>query len=137
MAEWGCSSLVVQEWDLLELCLAADLVCVPVTSAMWQAMLARTPVVCIQPRARLEQYDQLGIDYLKGKGIIHISPEEDPVPIFKKLLFDPSARQAQIERGLIHVTEHVGPLDGCSSQRLAQWMVEIIQSAPQKGLRAK
>jgi len=129
MASCGICGVLVQDFDLLELCLAADLVSVPMTAAVWIPMLARTPVVCIQPRATIQRFEQLGYDYLKGKGIVYISPEEDPVPIFRKFLFDPSARQAQIERGLAHVEEHMGPLDGNSSQRLIDFMTEIIKTA--------
>jgi hypothetical protein len=128
MAAWNCSGTLVQDCDLLDLCLAADLVSAPITTAVWQAMLARTPVVSIQPRALLEQFENMGFDYLKGKGIVYIPPESDPVPIFEKLLFDTGSRQAQIERGLLHVSEHIGPADGHAAHRLAQFIAEIMQS---------
>lgn len=129
MSAWDCSGVLVHDCDLLELCLAADLVCtISTTTAVWQPMLARTPVVYVQPRDALGQLDQVGFDYLKGKGVVHISPEEDPAPAFERLIFDSSTRQAQIERGLAHASEHVGPLDGESSSRLVRWMNEIIGS---------
>ena len=128
MRDWDCRAPLIQDWDTLELSLAADLVCAPLTAAVWMAMMAGTPVVSIQPREILEQFEDLGYDFLKGKGVRYIDPSEDPTPVFTELLFDPAARQAQIARGTVHVSEHVGPLDGQASHRFADFLADVLAS---------
>jgi hypothetical protein len=123
---WGCGAKVVDQYSLFSLCQAADIVSAPITSAVWQAMLAKTPVVCIQHKELLEKYEGMGYDYLENKGIFHISPTEDALPIFEKLIFDPKTRESQIQRGLKHAEEHMGPVDGQATQRLVTFLNSIL-----------
>ncbi len=123
---WGCKGRVVDNYNLFSLCSAADIVSVPITTAIWQAMLARTPVVSIQYKGLLERFEGQGFDYLENKGVVHISPDENAAPVFEKLIYDNDFRLAQIARGLKHVQEHVGPLDGNATLRLTDFFKTIM-----------
>lgn len=129
MRSWGCKGQVVDNYNLFSLCQAADIVSAPITTAVLQAMLAKTPVVSIQRRELLEKFKGMGYDYLENKGVVPISPDEDPSPVFKKLLFDHDFREAQIQRGLRHVQEHMGPIDGNATSRLISFLNEITGGA--------
>ncbi|MEI6437718.1 MAG: hypothetical protein WCO69_03085 [Candidatus Omnitrophota bacterium] len=123
---WGCRGVVVRDYNLLSLCLAADLVSVPVTTAAWQPMLARVPVVCLLRREVVEQFQDMRYDFLENKGVVHIALEADPAVVFNRLITDPVARQEQIERGVRHAEEHVGPADGKAGARLTGLLREIL-----------
>jgi hypothetical protein len=129
MRSWGCHGQVVDNYNLLSLCRAADIVSVPVTTAVWQAMLAKTPVVTIQERESLEKFQDMEYGYLDNKGVVYISPDEDPVPMFEKLIFDPSFRRTQIQKGVEHVQEHVGLLDGHAAERLTNFFIDILHTS--------
>ena len=127
MSLWDCRGTLIRDFDLLSLLRCADLVSAPITSAVWQAMLAGVPVVSIQPRELLQQYEDIGYDYLKGKGVYFISPDSDAAKVFKALLFDAGAREEQVRKGLAHAREHCGPLDGKSGERLVHFLKDIIE----------
>lgn len=117
---------ITKNYDLLELSLAADLVCFASSTGGTFPMMVGTPAVTIQPRSMVEIIDEL-FGFVSGGGAVLVTEEEDATAVFRKLLYDPIARQEQIERARNFVTKHSGPLDGCSSQRLADLIVRIIQ----------
>ncbi|NJL08993.1 MAG: hypothetical protein HC900_12695 [Methylacidiphilales bacterium] len=131
--DWGCSADVLQDVSLPDLCTAADLVTTVTTSAVFVPMSLGTPVVCLQAAEVLKPFEFLGFDFLKGKGVVHIPPEEDPVPTFRSLIEDPCVRAEQVQRGLAHAEEHLGPQDGRSAERLLAFMADIVEAS--KGLR--
>lgn len=125
---WNChGALILQGVPLYDLCACVDLVSVPITTAVHQALLAGTPVVNLQPIESLEQFDKMGFDYLAGKGIVHVPPTEDAVSVVRSLLFDHAARQAQVQRGYDHVAEHSGPLDGKAPERFVAFVEDILK----------
>lgn len=131
MSKLGCEACVVQNTGLLEVCAASDLVSIAITSAVWEAMLAPTPIVSVVPDRYVDAQASF-YGYREGGGVVHIGEDEDPTPVFEALLFDKDARACQLERAAAHVQEHVGPLDGRASQRFHDLLTEILTTSAQK-----
>lgn len=124
---WGIEDApVVREAVLSDLCEAADLISVPISSAVHQAMMSSSPVVCLMREQTVSTFESMGYDYLSGKGVRFIPPDESAASVFKSLLFDPVARKEQLERAKLHVVEHVGPLDGEAPDRFATFLDDIL-----------
>jgi len=129
MKAWDCGNApILYDVSLFDLCACADLVSVPVTSAVHQAMMAGTPVVCLQTRESLEPFESMGFSYLAGKGIVHAPPGTDLETMFRSLIFDRTRRAEQIRRGFAHVEEHSGPLDGRAPERFLAFVEDILHA---------
>ena len=131
MQSWQCEGTVVRSIDLLDLSLAVDVVSAPTTTAIWQPMLAGTPVLCVQPRRSVEFFEPFEYGYLSGKGVVFVPEDQDAGPVLRSLLFDQGARAEQIERGLAHAVRHVGPIDGRAGERLRGLIEEILRARPE------
>jgi hypothetical protein len=123
MRQWHCNGLIIRNCDLFDFSLACDLIFAPYTTAVWQAMLAGTPVVSTQ-RVVVELDQSLnGMGFCAAKGIVHLDSEALNYSLITALIDEKSAiRRDQIFRGFEHVQEHVGPLDGGSGNRM---MIQI------------
>ncbi|MBL7196743.1 MAG: hypothetical protein ISS47_01440 [Candidatus Omnitrophica bacterium] len=117
---------ITQDYDLTELSLAADLVCFAFSTGGTYPMMVGTSAVTIQPRNMVKAFDELS-GFVSGGGAVLVMDDEDATSVFRKLLYDSTARQEQIERARKFVTRHCGSLDGFSSQRLANLIVRIIK----------
>jgi hypothetical protein len=135
LKSWEVDGVTVVRDDVLsDLCEAADLISVPISSAVHQAMMSSSPVVCLMHEQTISTFDSMGYDYLSGKGVRFISPDESATTVFRSLLFDPAAREEQLERAKLHVVEHVGPLDGEAPDRFVKFLDDILSSP--KGMAA-
>lgn len=135
LKSWGLDEApVVREAVLSDLCGAADLISVPITSAVHQALMSSSPVVCLMREQTVSTFDSMGYDYLSGKGVRFIPPDESATSVFKSLLFDRVVREEQLERAKSQVVEHVGPLDGEAPDRFMKFLEDILRS--QKGMAA-
>ena len=124
---WDCGDIpVVKDVSLFDLCEAAELASVPVTSGVHQALMAGIPVVCLQSRQSILPFESMGFDYLTGKGVVHVPVELDAAPVVARLLFDAEARKQQIAQGFQHVEEHSGPADNLCGQRLVAFIADIL-----------
>jgi hypothetical protein len=132
MVVWQCNAVTTQDYDLTELCLAADLMCMVDTTAGMQAMIAGTPLIIVAPQALLEGLD-VANSYIKGGGAVHLDDKDDPLPVFRRLLYDQAARQEQINRARRFASHFVGPQDGGSSRRLAEFIAELIRGQGGQG----
>jgi len=128
MRAWnlGNDAIILRDCSLSELCSAVDVASVPVTSAVHQALLVGTPVVCLQSTRSLEPFESMGFDYLTGKGVVHVAPDIDATSIIRALIFDSDARAEQVRKGFDHAKEHVGPIDGGAPQRFVAFVQYIL-----------
>lgn len=125
---WQCPAVpIVKDGSLFDYCVASDVVVAPVTTAIHQAMMAGTPVLCLQS-ADCRSFQSMGYDVLAGKGVVHIDTNVDPVPTINALVSDGLVRQDQIMRGYRHVEEHVGPRDGDAARRFVALVHELIET---------
>ncbi|MEW6055137.1 MAG: hypothetical protein AB1540_00865 [Bdellovibrionota bacterium] len=110
---------IIHSADLIELASGCDLVIVPFSSATSQLILSQTPIVSIQPRhvqAELEKQTH----YASEAGIPVAGPEDNLVDLFQEMLSGGERCQRQIRMSLNYVTQHTGPLDGKSAERIAR-----------------
>ena len=126
--KYNIKATVLSDYNLIELSLISDLVSVQTTSAAWYPMSVGTPVVSVQSEKLLKHYNYIKYDYLKNKGVVCIEPGDDGSSVFNDLLFDKEKRKIQIEKGYAHAAEHFGILDGKASQRLGNFLHDIISS---------
>jgi hypothetical protein len=118
MRHWRCDGVVISNCDLIDFSMACDVVFVPSTTAIWQVMLAGTPIVSFQhPPTDLDS-GPFGMGYGTERGVVQLSAESPQFDLVSALASpDSTLRAEQIMRGFKHVSEHVGPLDGNAVKR--------------------
>lgn len=102
---------VFQNENLLDIARLCNIAIVPRTTAAYQIMLAKVPVISPIPKIFFEDLDFIGFDYLKSKGVVQIEQEELDSDIATSLIFNKEKRNLQIQKGLLHGEEHFGKLD--------------------------
>ena len=128
LKKWDCKGIVLSDCDLVDFSMACEIVFTPATTAIWQVMLAGTPLASFQKPPYDLDSSVYGLGFSSGRGVIQLDEKNPNFNLISDLVSSPSVRSEQIRRGFCHVAEHMGEMDGGSVKRLVNCATSLIRS---------
>lgn len=122
-----CNNKVVicQNIDLYELLHACDLLMTVHSTVALEAMLLNKPVICLDFSGR----NIFQSFYTESGAATRVRREEELVQAIQEALYNPQARDEQEQNRQRFISKHVYKPDGQASKRVAELIIQLIESA--------
>lgn len=130
IASLGIEAMLLKDCNLLDFCFACDVIVAPLTTAIWQAMMAGIPVASfVLKGTNMAANAHAEYGFSNQQGVRCIDHNEDPTKVISELLLNSAKRAEQVKKGIAYVSMHVGGMDGLNSLKLTAALDHMLASS--------